>query len=372
MEASTNNVNFNERIEFEDNDNEVSNSRLASAMDLKGRCADCWGPISGSQYKNGSWKCVECLDCGFSIEGDHASSEVELMRTEVASNIPRVRRGKPAVYRPNARFVFKLIPDMVRDVIKIDQRIKMNLRKKRERNRITRSDFRPGSAGYLYAQARTLLAGIESPPAKHLTLTPTKLRLDELQIDSITQSSDGDKLHVDGHVPLENRNSSERGLMATMGTTLVKMMTCAFSCELGLKAILITRMDGCARIHNLLDLFRELPEDCRNRLVADFSTIEEVLEASQESFGEWRYFQQSIGSTAIQALFDTERAFNLTKAARVIADECEVAGLDFQFHINTTTDVEFSQCKAETEQLIRATLEAGESSIPWDDVLKPN
>ena len=65
-----------------------------------------------------------------------------------------------------------------------------------------------------------------------------------------------------------------------------------------------------------------------------------MLGQSRETFGRWRYFEQGIGEDAIRALVDTDRVCGLGKAARVIADECVVAGLNYEIDIDTTFEVE--------------------------------
>ena len=101
-------------------------------------------------------------------------------------------------------------------------------------------------------------------------------------------------------MPVAHRKPSGRELMERMGTALVAGMASAFACEVGMKVILVTRLDEAPRTHDLLKLFRELPEDSRRRLEADFPSIVEVLEGSRETFGKWRYFEQGVGKEAIR------------------------------------------------------------------------
>ncbi len=155
-----------------------------------------------------------------------------------------------------------------------------------------------------------------------------------------------------------------------MGNTLIKIMTSALACEVGLKAILATRLNTFPKTHNLMRLYLELPTDCCERVTGDFPTIAGVLDQSQETFGTWRYFEPRIGGLAIRALCDTERAQSLSKAARVIADECEVVGLDFNLSVDVTTDVEGTPGNLSCTQLIHLTLHAGESAIPWEEILR--
>ena len=114
--------------------------------------------------------------------------------------------------------------------------------------------------------------------------------------------------------------------MERMGLLMMSGMNAAFACELGLKAILITRLDEARKTHDLLDLYNDLPEDSKTRLKADFAEIEGKLERARHTFGRWRYFETNVGEEGMQAMANTERAFALAKAARVIIDEGESRG----------------------------------------------
>ena len=159
--------------------------------------------------------------------------------------------------------------------------------------------------------------------------------------------------------------------MGRMGTALVAGMSSAFACEVGMKAILVTRLDEAPRTHDLLKLYRELPEDSRRRLEADFASIVEVLEGSRETFGKWRYFEQGVGKEAIRGLVDTDRVWGLGKAARVIADECVVAGLNYHINIDTTFEIEGApDGETRSRSKVHLCLEGGESAISWEEVLR--
>ena len=137
----------------------------------------------------------------------------------------------------------------------------------------------------------------------------------EPQVVGVEKSPTDGTLRVTGSVPVAHRKPSGRELMARMGTALVAGMAGAFACEVGMKAILVTRLDGAAKTHDLLKLYRELPDDSRRRLEGDFPEIADVLGHSRETFGRWRYFEQGIGEDAIRALVDTDRVWGLGKAA---------------------------------------------------------
>ena len=177
-------------------------------------------------------------------------------------------------------------------------------------------------------------------------------------------------LHVTGQVQVVHRKPSGRELMGRMGTALLSGMAAAFACEVGMKAILVTRLDEAAKTHDLLELYGELPEDSRRRLAGDFPEIAKVLDHSRQTFGKWRYFEQGIGETAIRGLVDTDRVWGLGKAARVIADECAVTGLNYDIDIDTTFEFKAEPGGMRTSQRIDLSLEGGEAAVPWDEVLR--
>ncbi|MYE11781.1 MAG: hypothetical protein F4X99_08970 [Gammaproteobacteria bacterium] len=296
--------------------------------------------------------------------------EADAMQKEATENMATARVGGPASYRSDARFVLKLLPDMDRDTAKVDRRIEASLRKGKKPGRLTRHEIGPGTAGYLYAQARAFVAGVENLSAVQSAIALSDLEYGEPQIDSIQGLPEDGTLHVRGSVPAAYRRPSGRELMGRMGTALIAGMASAFACEVGLKAILVTRLDEATKSHDLLTLYEELPDDCRRRLVADFPTIAQVLEDSRQTFGKWRYFEQGVGEDAIRALVDTDRVWGLGKTARVIADECELVGLNYDIDVETTFEVEGRPGNLHYSQHVHLALEGGESSVPWDEVLR--
>ena len=130
----------------------------------------------------------------------------------------------------------------------------------------------------------------------------------------------------------------------------------------------MTRLDEAAKTHDLLELYEELPEDAVQRLEADFPDIADVIAHSRQTFGKWRYFEQ--GGDAIRALVDTERVHGLAKAARVIADECIIAGLDYGIDIGATVEYRWDGHEKTGSQRIELRLKGGESAVPWGEVLR--
>ena len=95
-----------------------------------------------------------------------------------------------------------------------------------------------------------------------------------------------------------------------------------------------------------------------------------MLRHSKETFGRWRYFEQGIGEDSIRGLVDTDRVWGLGKAARVIADECVVAGLNYGINIETTFEFQGKPGDIRTSQRIHLALEGRESAVPWDELLR--
>ena len=71
----------------------------------------------------------------------------------------------------------------------------------------------------------------------------------------------------------------------------------------------------------------------------DFPEIGSVLKKGRSTFGKWRYFEASVSGYGMSAMIDTERAFVLAKAARVLLDEAELMGLGYSVDINATQKV---------------------------------
>ena len=370
MDNATRNEDFDERRAFHDRPADDRRPGPARAVDISGRCADCWGAIAGTKVETGEWHRIGCLVCGRAVDGKDAAREADAMRREADDNMAEARVGGPAEYRSDARFVLKLLPDMDRDKAKVDRRIEGRRGEGRKRGRLTRHEIPSGTAGYLYAQARAFLAGLENLSDEKSAIALSDFEYGEPQVVGVEGSPDDGTLQVTGSVPVVHRKPSGRELMERMGTALVAGMAGAFACEVGMKAILVTRLDGAAKTHDLLTLYRELPDDSRRRLEGDFAGIVEVLDHSRETFGRWRYFEQGIGEDAIRALVDTDRVWGLGKAARVIADECVVAGLSYGIDINTTFEFDWEPGDCRTSQRIYLSLKGGESSVPWDEVLR--
>ena len=344
----------------------------AAAAAIKGRCTNCWGRLTGRLLLDGGgkWTSIECQICGKSVKGEEADLEMERMRYEVDNNLPKVRRGLAARYREDAKFVIKILPDMDRNNTYFNKRVAEKMAEKRKKNWLSRHDFPKGDAGYLYLQASVFMAGIESLPREMSVVRMSDYDFQKPHVSDVDVSDDLSKVHISGKVMGKSRQLSDQERMERMGLLMMAGMNAAFACELALKAILITRLDEARKTHDLLELYRALPEDSKTRLKADFAEIEDELERARHTFGRWRYFETNVGKEGILALVNIERVFALAKAARVIIDEGEIAGLDYEVDINV--NAEFSVDNGDTNYREKYGLKvtSGESSIPWDLLLK--
>ena len=361
---------FNEWWHFDDRASGDRNVGPARAAETKGRCVNCWGPVAGRKDRDGHWICIECELCGRSVKGTDAAREAERMQLEAVDNMPSARVGHGSKYCKGARFVLKILPDMDRDQAQFEQRVAAGRSFHRaagpQKHRLDRSDYPKGSAGYLYAQARAFMSGLDNFPREMSAIALSDCDFGEPRILGVEASSVDTPLRVSAVVPARYRKPSDSELMARMGTCLVAGMTVAFACEVGMKAILMARLDEAEKTHDLLKLHDALPADSRERLEADFSEIARVLRDHRHTFGKWRYFEASDGKDAMLGLVNTERVSELGKAARVILDECVVAGLKYEICVNSEFDVAGDMSMSQRVDLI---VDVGEAAIPWDDVL---
>ena len=114
---------------------------------------------------------------------------------------------------------------------------------------------------------------------------------------------------------------------------------------------------------------RDLPEDSKTRLKADFAEIEDELERERHTFGRWRYFETNVGEEAIVAVTNIERAFALAKVARVIIDEGEIAGLAYKVDINVHAKFSVDNGNPRYWETYKLSVTSGEAAIPWDSLL---
>ena len=337
----------------------------AQAVDIEGRCRNCWGQLAGIRGEDGLWTSIQCLACGQTVEGDHADHEMKQMCEQANSNLPGLRRGLPAIYGENARFVLKVLPDMDRDEAFVDETVRAKLREKAKGSHLSRNEFPLGSAGNLYLQACALVQGLQALPREFSVFPPLESVLGEMEVHDVRIRGESgiDGMSIQGEWTVQEHTLVER-----MGATLVATMSAAFACELAIKAILMTRNHEFKMTHDLKDLYDGLPADCRQRLEADFPEIADVLTDSSQTFGRWRYFQQNVSDQAIENLANHERGHDLAKAARVLVDEGPIAGLNYIVKLGP--DIEYQYDQGGRERIkSRVEITGSESAINWKSIL---
>ena len=295
---------------------------------LKGRCRRCWGGLVGKMEAGHAPTAIRCRVCDLLLEGDEAREEHERMSKESGMNTFGMALGMRPKYCADATFVQKIFPYMERlSTEEFSQRASDEARKDVKRGWLTRSSFPAGSAGFLFLQARALMSGMERLPRE----------LSVVRFWDVDMHEDGSTtVNVPTEQLSEHSKTSEKELMKRLGSTMTIALMSAFACELAMKAIGLTRRDETRKSHDLWELYSGLPEDSRARIEEDFSEAGSVMEDARHTFGKWRYFEVDVGARGIGAMIDTDRAFPLAKAARVLLDEAELMGLGYSVHIEAT------------------------------------
>lgn len=137
----------------------------------------------------------------------------------------------------------------------------------------------------------------------------------------------------------EHSKTREYERMKRLGSTMTIAMMSAFACELAMKAIRLTLMDEARKSHDLWTLYSDLPSNSKVRIEEDFPEIKSVLENARHTFDKWRNFEANVGGRGMSAMIDTDRAFALAKAARVLFDEAEMMGLGYSVTVEATQQV---------------------------------
>ena len=295
---------------------------------LKGRCRRCWGGLIGKDAAEDAPTAIRCRVCGILLEGDEAREEYQRMSEQDASNTFQMALGLAPKYRDNARFVSKIFPYIERQSTEeFHEQTSAAAQKGSKEGWLTRREFPGGSAGFLFLQARALMSGVERLPRE----------LSVARFWDVDVHDDGSsRVHVPRRELSENSKTSENELMQRLGSTMTIAMMSAFACELAMKAIRLTRMDEARKSHDLWRLYRDLPEDSKARMAEDFPEVGSVLKKGRHTFDKWRYFDANVGGRGMSAMIDTERAFVLAKAARVLLDEAELMGLGYSVDIDAT------------------------------------
>ena len=276
------------------------------------------------------------------------------MMSESITNMMNLPFGRASKYDDEASFVLKLFPVVERETEKqFMRRISANAAKGGKEGWLTRKDFPPGSPGYFFMQAKVLVSGVERLP-RDMTVAPFGA------VDLHDDGSATIRLPIEGMT--EDPQFRSYDVMQKLGSTMTRALMSAFACELAMKAIRLTRLDEARKQHDLLALYRDLPEDCRTRMEMDYPGIEAILQKARHTFGKWRYFETKIEGGGISTMADTELAMALGKAARVIEDEAEVAGLQGTVKLDATQNVREREGRRNYEYKHHLKIEGAESS----------
>ena len=230
---------------------------------VKLRCAACWGDARRSASATGTVTKIECGLCKSTILEDAARREADAIARETTSNSSRITQGKPAKYRSGARFVAKVFPEMPRDTDSFDTQIKKTLGLPNKKRRfLTRYEVPAGEAGYLFLQAKLFVAAVRTFPSD--AAIQRWEEVDAFRLTSLRVTpSDEMGIHIDAEMqdPTPPETLDERA-----GVLMMRALMAAFSCELALKAILMTRNHRAKKIHDLVCLYTELPPDSQARV----------------------------------------------------------------------------------------------------------
>lgn len=318
------------RHPFDDRGPEDQSIGPARRVDISVRCVNCWG--QGEALITSTDACVglNCQVCDRRVDDWQAGHEWQRMTREAGRDQSGARVGRPQEYADDAKFVLKLLPEMDRDRAKFEERVEKTTRdavQRSKRDRLTRLDFEErGTPGFFYLQACAFVAGLNAAPRDISLAAPPDALQELLGDDALSQSiTPGGQLEISLSAPDSPRAQQE--MLRRMGGALMASFSAAFACEVGLKAILLTRTDVAVKSHNLSTLFGDLPGDCQKRLLGDFAGLDDVFEKYGRTFDAWRYFEPAAGPDAFLGLVDLERVRALEKAARVIIDEGAIVGL---------------------------------------------
>ncbi len=336
----------------------------------RGRCNKCWSQLFGRKDEDEKWNFIGCRVCGISVEGEEAEIERKRMEYEAEENLDRIRRLSIAKYEVESRFVYKILPDMIRDKPYYNRQIAtkraLNLTESQKRKWLTRHNICKGAAGYFFLQACTLMAGTEDLPKVESVVPYFEFDFNELNF-----STDGTLARYSTQTSSKVSWSSDN-LISNMGTLMILGMSAAFACELVLKAILITRNNEAKKTHDLLELYRMLPEDCKSRIEADFAETKHVIAQGRYVFGKWRYFEHNEGEKGMLAMVNIERTYELAKVARVLIDDGVTAGLNYKVDVNHEVEVDLNDPDVSLSQMYNLKVSGGESAINWQKLLDCN
>ena len=322
---------------------------------FKARCRKCWGGLRGRTDASGAWTGIRCRICGTIFEREKAQAELNRMWQECSTNSMNLYMGFETNYADGA-FVFKIWEPFGRLSEKeLKERVSANrtMADTEAKGRwLTRNDFPVGAPALLFLQAQLLMEGVSRVPG------PLEGVVD---FDPVSFRGDGTMLV---NIPVDEMKRDpdyrENSIRGNMGATMVGALTSAFSCELAMKAICLTCNDMAIKTHDLLDLFEDLPDECKGRIVADYPEISDVLEQSRQTFEKWRYFEVAVAEEALGTMINTDRSAKLAKAARVILDEAAAVGLQGVVNVNATRNGQVQGDRTLITDHLKVSVKGGE------------
>ena len=308
-------------------------------MKIKGRCTACWGGLALSgKGKSHVVSHIKCYVCKKKLAGEGAADEYRRVFKEAINNASRASVGLPPT-REGGPFVGKSFPHLLPlTEDEVHERIVSRVAPSNPGRWLTRRVFPLGTAAYLYLQARLLVAAVNDMYASH----------DEAIIKFSKAK------------PTDDPRQNERDLYRRLGSTMTRGMMSAFACELLMKAISLTVNDEARKTHDLLCLYKRLPDSSRQRLEIDFPDIANVMSEGRHRFGEWRYFESG-KKEALTAIIDTSLEQELGKVARVMLDEAEIVGLRGVIDMKARRDVTDHGDKKEVHHQFHATMRGAEN-----------
>ena len=307
--------------------------KYQNVIKVKGRHRACWGSLIGRQdRKTGEVTGLRCRVCGKELLGSEAADEYNRMSKEQSRNVFNLFYDQPLEFGEGV-FLEKLFPQR-KSYTEQDFRkhVESKAAEGSKPGKLTRHSFPAGSPGFFYLQAKLLmesLVDISYPDDPSVAV-----------FEDIEVLDDGSlRIHSDLEELREDPSYFHNRLANRKGANMAISMLAAFACELLMKAISLTCKDEAKKIHDLFELFADLPDESRQRVILDFGEIEAVLEKQRRSFDSWRYFESSTSEMAMNALIDKVAASKLAKAARVLMDECEIVGLEGEATLNATRSI---------------------------------
>ena len=316
----------------------------------------CWGSLVGRGEVGHPITGIRCRACGRTVTGGGAEAEEKRMFNRMMTNLLNAEFGREAEYG-DGPFAFKFFPQMDRLTEDEFERrtasaVGSGARPGR-RDRLTRSSFPAGSAGWLFLEAKVLMSAITHDPTPQSRIVSDFPDFDVREDGSLAVRIATEGLSRD---PDHYRQRA----MKIMGANMMEAMISAFACELAMKAICLTTRDEALKSHDLLDLLNDIPDLSVGRMRADYPEIDDLMEEERQTFGSWRYFERSAGGRGMSAMINPTRALEMAKAARVILDEAEILGLSGRVAIEARQDVEVSGSERDYSYEVTATVRGTE------------